>query len=96
MSEPVEEILKRNYKFVRKLPTGEWIGLAQMFFTVGLFVGLDESGYRYRYCYESWAEAFPAFLTWDGKPDAPGLWLVRKGLGHDIWNPNHPHYRDDV
>lgn len=78
-----------GYHFVRKLPNGKWVGLHKLTFTIGLFVGLDESGYEYRYCYNNWGEAILAVTQWDGKNDAPGYWVVRKGLpGGDYANPN--------
>lgn len=78
-----------GYKFVRRLPNGKWAGLQQQIFTIGLFVGLDETGYSYRYCFYNWAEAIMAITTWDGTDNPSGNWIVRKGLaGGDYANPN--------
>lgn len=70
-----------GYQNCRLLPTGEVIGTHPMIYTTGLFVGLDMSGYRYRYCYEHRADAELAAATWDGAGDPPGPWVVEKGRG---------------
>lgn len=78
-----------GYLLVRRLPNGKYVGLCPQIFTIGLFVGLDESGYNYRYCFETWAEAILSITTWDGTDDAPGNWIIRKGkAGGDFRNPN--------
>lgn len=82
-----EAYLRTQYAYVRRLPSGVWIGVRQMAYTTGLFVGLDRWGYSYRYCYESSAEAGRDALTWDGNADPPGLWIKQKGYGEDRMNP---------
>jgi len=76
-----------GYFSVRRLPTGELAGLQQMLFTVGLFVGLDETGYRSRFCYPSQRSAQIAINYWDGEGDPPGPWIVEKGRV-ERQNPN--------
>lgn len=76
-----------GYHEVRELPTGVWAGLQLMAYTTGLFVGLDETGYSHRYCYESYERASAALHAWDGSGDPPGPWIVRKGLGPDKIGP---------
>jgi hypothetical protein len=72
----------------RLLPTGEWAGLRRYFYTVGLCVGLDETGYRHRYCYKDAGEAFIALMRWDGQGDPCGPWIKNKGRpGGDRHNP---------
>jgi hypothetical protein len=83
-----DELTKLGYAVPRLLPTGEWAGLQQMFYTVGLFVGLDETGYRTRFCYEDAGQAFIALMTWDGQGDPCGPWIKNKGTpGGDRHNP---------
>lgn len=76
-----------GYLWPRKLSTGEWAGVQRFMFTHGLCVGLDETGYRTRYCYEDWGEALIALATWDGRGDPPGDWIKQKGGGVDRTNP---------
>jgi hypothetical protein len=74
-----DQLKELGYLFVRQLPTGEWAGLMRMMFTVGLFVGLDETGYRTRFCYERADQAWIALVTWDGTGDPCGPWIKEKG-----------------
>jgi hypothetical protein len=73
-----------GYADVRELADGRVIATASMMYTTGLFVGLDPTGYAYRYCYARRADARRAVELWDGAGDAPGPWIVRKGLGADL------------
>ncbi len=60
------------------LPTGELAGISSTLFTTGLFVGLDEMGWRTRFCYENKQDAIEALDKWDGKGDPPGPWIKEK------------------
>lgn len=83
-----EQIVSYGYEFPRQLPTGDWVALQQMFFTVGLFVGLDETGYASRYCYPDVGSALSGLLEWSGLGDPPGPWIKHKGgFIHDRPNP---------
>jgi len=80
MTEVTAEFLQSmGYAMPRLLPTGEWAGLRKYIYTVGLCVGLDETGLRTRFCYEDAGQALIALLTWDGEGDPPGHWLKEKG-----------------
>lgn len=68
-----------KYFHIRILKTGEIAGIHKMMFTTGLFVGLDEIGYRTRFCYRDQEEAEQAIETWDGIGDPPGMWIKEKG-----------------
>lgn len=69
-----------EYGYVRciRLPTGEVAGIMPQLFTFGLCVGLSETGYRTRFCYEHKQEAVAALDAWDGKGDPPGPWIKEK------------------
>ena len=67
-----------GYKNLRKLPDGTWIGTMLMVFTTGLFVGLNQSGWRRRYCYERVSDAALAATEWNGQGDPPGPWIKEK------------------
>jgi hypothetical protein len=60
------------------LPTGELAGIHEMLFTWGIFVGLDDIGWRSRFCYEHKQDAIAALDKWDGKGDPPGPWIKEK------------------
>lgn len=80
-------LMEQGYFLPRQLPDGRWIALQSMFATTGLFVGLDETGYRFRYCYEMAGEAIYDVLHWDGIDHPPGNWIKLKGHGYDLLNP---------
>jgi len=84
-----EQIIELGYHSP-KLINGVWCGLMRMAFTIGLFVGIDEIGYSYRYCYESVKEATDALAAYEDTNDHPtGVWIKRKGKGGDLANPNN-------
>lgn len=70
-----------GYNPVRALPTGQVIGVADMLFTTGLFVGIDEYGYSHRFCYATRSQAEQALREWDGTGDPPGPWIKEKPSG---------------
>lgn len=58
-----------DYSNLCQKPTGDWCGIMPQIFTVGLFVGLDATGYKRRYCYEHLQDAVKALHDLDGKGD---------------------------
>jgi hypothetical protein len=83
--------LKEDYTAICRIPERGICGVARMAFTVGLFYGLDQTGYIGRYCFHTMSEAMEAIKTWDGKQDAPGNWIKHKG-GIEYANPNYEKY----
>lgn len=79
-------IAKLGYSPAKQLPSGEWAGVMDMLFTVGLFVGIDMVGWRTRYCFPNRAAAEAALKAWDGEGFPPGYWIKQKP--EDISNPN--------
>lgn len=71
-------VLELGYLAARQLPSGVWIGVFPQLYTTGLFVGIDRGGYRRRFCFEHFAGAMRACLTWDGEGDPPGDWIKEK------------------
>lgn len=80
-----ETFTAMGYGNVRQLPTGEWAGLQKMMFTTGLILGIDEWGFRTRFCFETWDEAAKSLAAWDGEGFPPGYWIKQKP--EDISNP---------
>lgn len=83
-----EEVEALGYKPVRLLPTGEWAGIQNLLFTVGLFVGIDPVLYRTRFCFPDRTSAESALRNWDGVGDPPGPWIKEKGRVERV-NPRH-------
>lgn len=73
-------LITQGYMMPRQLPDGTWIALHQLMYTVGLCYGLDEYGWKKRWCYEDRVQALHALLVWDGKGDPPGPWVARRGV----------------
>lgn len=83
--QPESYLAEQGYSFVRKLPTGEWAGLQRMVFTTGLFIGLDEFGWRTRFCFEDSGQAMAALAVWNGEGFPPGYWIKQKP--EEVMNP---------
>lgn len=80
-----EEAVKEGYTPNRVLPNGEHAGVIDMQFTTALVVGIDEIGYRTRFCFCTRAEAEQALEEWDGTGFPPGFWVKQKP--EDAFNP---------
>ena len=83
MSEEIDANLLKvldvnGYREIRRLPTGEIAGLMRFLFTTGLCVGLDDSGYRTRFCFDGWNDAAQSLDAWDGRGFPPGWWIKQK------------------
>lgn len=90
---PLIDHLKGNGEEFYEFKVIEGHGLCALhryMFTIGLVCGLDEFGYKYRYCYplEKGIEALVAIVSWDGKNHPSGGWIKRKGYGGEISNEN--------
>lgn len=82
-SKAVEKLINillhvHGYDVIRILPDQRIAGVQRMIFTTGLFVGLDQIGYKTRYCYQAHEDAVKALLEWNGENDPPGPWIKQK------------------
>jgi hypothetical protein len=84
----VEQAAELGYFPARIMPSGECAGIRRMIFTWSLCLGLDECGFRTRFCYDDGGDAIIALATWDGAGDPPGNWIKEKGYGERT-NPNY-------
>ncbi len=58
---------------------GELVALGPFLYTVGIIVGMDESGYKHRFCYHTQNEAMIALLAWIGSDDEePSGYITKK------------------
>ena len=69
---------------IKRLATGELAGLMKYMFTTGIVVGLNEYGYRIRFCYPEEEKANEAFASYSGDsfPDDAN-WVKAKGRNID-------------
>lgn len=82
-----EKMEREGYFEVRQMKNDEWISLFKMNYTYGLHVGMDEDGYRGRYCYERQIDAIIAAKEYEGVGDPVGLWIKYKGKGGERLGP---------
>lgn len=87
----LEDVLKENgysrFKMFEGAEKRGLCGIGSLAFTTGLFIGLGYQTYRYRYCYQHPQDAIYALEQWDGTGHPTGPWIVRKGKGGDLRNP---------
>jgi hypothetical protein len=83
----LDTILTANgYTEIRRLAS-RVCALKQFNYTTAIAVGLDETGYLLRYCYEHAIDARVALRKWNGQGHPPGPWIKCKGAGVDLLNP---------
>lgn len=83
-----EKLDEHGYSNTVTVPHRGRCGLRRMAFTVGLFYGIDDIGYKGRYCFHSYKEAAEALVEWSGTGDPPGNWIKHKGY-REYRNPNY-------
>jgi len=90
MKELTEELRshlkEEGYLEIREIPGRGVCAIRNFMYTWGLCIGIDETGYYGRYCYESPYEAFAALSVWDGKDDPQLNWIRYKGYGGERWH----------
>ena len=68
-----------GYECPRRLPDGTWAALMPLSFTTALVIGLDRTGHKRRYCYETREEAEAALAGLvDGVSDPMGGWVAKR------------------
>lgn len=82
------KVEEHDYLHCREIAGHGLCGVARFLFTTGLVLGIEETGYRGRYCYEHRMDAIGALMDWNGIGDPPGPWIKYKGEGGERSN-NH-------
>lgn len=85
---------EQGYFELKEIPGRGLCGLFQFLFTVGLVYGIDEGGYKGRWCYPTLDEARIALKYWDGAQDPIGNWIKYKGEDGERSNPLKYKYED--
>jgi hypothetical protein len=67
------------------MPNRELAGVKRYLFTTAVVIGIDEWGWRTRFCFETAREAEAALAAWDGTGFPPGFWIKQKP--EEITNP---------
>lgn len=69
----LEELLLTEGYTHLTMKGGVACGIYPFIFTWAIVVGLDETGYSHRYCYNTLSEALGAYNDWDGDGDLAGF-----------------------
>lgn len=77
----------QGYSWLASKPEKGLCGIYSFIFTTAIVAGIDETGYKERWCYPCMADAKEALQQWDGVGDPPGDWIKHKGFGGDYPNP---------
>jgi hypothetical protein len=77
----IKYLEEQGYVQVREIPERGICALRKFMYTTGIVYGLDDSGYKGRWCYASMPMAVVAFSQWDGVGDPPMDWIKYKGVG---------------
>ena len=87
MTQQLKDFLtKEGYFNLVEIPGRGICGLYRFVFTVGLVIGINEDGYKGRFCYPHLADAMTDINTWDGINDPSGDWLKYKGEDNEYSN----------
>lgn len=86
------ELLAELGFFEAREVAGELCALQDYMFTRAIVLGIDEIGYKRRYCFENRDDANRAIAEWDGTDHPPGNWIKLKGTYKgepvNLLNPN--------
>jgi len=85
----MQKFIDEGYFEIREIEGLGICSLMTFVFTTGLVIGMDDIGYRGRYCFSSKEEASKSLKEWDGVGDPPGNWIKYKGYGGERSNPNY-------
>jgi len=82
----VEKLPEEQIEFYKEMGygepvklNGEIVALGKFLYTTGIIVGMDETGYKHRYCYHNESEAMIALLAWIGSDnEEPEGYITKK------------------
>lgn len=60
------KLMQYGYQNLR-LVNGDWCGTQRFIYTVGVVLGLDETGYTNRFCFDTEQNAALFLKDWDGE-----------------------------
>lgn len=67
-----------QYDTLRELPDHSVAAIGKLIYTTALYLGLDEVGYRRRYCYDDDARARTEFDKLQTQDDEPQGWIAKR------------------
>jgi hypothetical protein len=84
-----QQLESQGYCYIKEIPNRGICAIMKFMFTYGLCYGIDNTGYKGRYCYphEKVEDAILALHKWNGESDPDGDWIKHKGKT-EYSNPN--------
>ena len=73
----IQAMTEEGYYNIKQLPDGRFCGLYRFLFTEAIIIGMDKTGYQYRYCYKPETIAAAQLEKYDGTEEPTG-WIVKK------------------
>lgn len=64
-----QQVLDQGFQFVRQLPDGSWMAVAQMIYNGRLYVDVQHCSFEACYCYKTVPEAVAAMMAFDPEQD---------------------------
>lgn len=61
-----EELVAHGYLNLRQIEGWGWCGVLRFMYTHGVCIGLDETGYGGRFCFDTYQNARLFLAEWDG------------------------------
>lgn len=77
-----EQLIQRlqadGYFGVRELADGTVAGMGRLLFTTAIYLGMDETGWEFRFCYKDHQLARAEFAKLTSADDVPAGWVARR------------------
>ncbi len=100
MNELSDEV-RSYYVHLRWIEPVGWCGVHRLLFHWTMHIGIDETGYADRYCFERADQAIVSMELWNGEGDPPGDWHKHPATGRrrdpktgEVWDEHE--YREDT
>ncbi len=83
----LDHIASLGYRELRACGEAGLCGVKRFLFTEAVVVGISDSAYERRYCFETTKDALASLAAWDGVEHPPGPWVMCKGANINLMNP---------
>ncbi len=79
MSELTREYFESiGYEVVSQLDDNSWVGIGELLFSTALYMGMDQSGWAKRYCFELRSDAIQELIKLTKQTDTPNGWIAKR------------------
>jgi len=70
--------LNEGYQCPLQLKDGTWVALLPLIYTTAIVMGLDDTCYSKRYCFESLFDAFDQLMLLESTDNEPVGWIAKR------------------